>query len=161
MEISQFALFLFKFIVALADLQQKKRTRNVLSAEATNKTEVIITGSTKFAVLPKKFNVSTPDTSTWSFCLQATAVTEMFQHGAPEKLIQEWTGHRSLNEDQHKHSGRKPEKVQYTNNVQMQSSMSNAYAASLFMHGCVINNYYGAPTPLPQPTATSQPSAYY
>ena len=28
--------------------------------------------------------------------LRATATTEMFRSGAPEKLIQEWTGHRSL-----------------------------------------------------------------
>ena len=94
----------------------------------------------------------------------ATAATEMFQLGAPEKLIQERTGHRSLealrsyerlNEDQHRVASailaRKPEKVQYTNNVRMQSSMSNAYTSSLpafnvhEMHGCVINNYYSAP----------------
>ena len=96
----------------------------------------------------------------------------MFQHGAPEKLIQERTGHRSveglrayerLNESQHKAVSallaRKPDGVQYSKRMQMQSlnmpstSSTGPVAQPAFnvheMHGCTINNFYGVPPPQP------------
>ena len=117
--------------------------------------------------------------------LRATAATEMFRRGAPEKLIQERTGHRSiealrtyerLDEVQHKAVSTMlsnapgttrtmtysqhlmTSKTDYSLN--MPSASMTPYMPSVNLHdlhGCTINFNYPAPQPQPTPQPAIEP----
>ena len=116
--------------------------------------------------------------------LRATSATHMFQMGVPERVIQERTGHRTVealrtyertSEEQHQavsnvlSSSTSTPPYQYQPNSQVQklqcqqikASSSNIIPASSCpftfenLHGCTINIYTAPQSPLPKAPASS------
>lgn len=115
--------------------------------------------------------------------LRATGATQMYESGVPEKIIQERTGHQSLeglrsygrsNSQQHQavstllsapqtqmymhalHITYHKQSVEHTANASAQPAMLTLPGVSLqHLHGCTINiNQAPAPAPVPSSNST-------
>ena len=111
--------------------------------------------------------------------LCATAATEMFRRGAPEKLIQERTGHRSvealrsyerLDEVQHKvvssllsNAPGKSRSMTYSQHLMSKTHSFNTSSTSMplqDLHGCTINFNCALLPATPPPQSTLQDTTY-